>query len=244
MPAHRTRDALLATAALLGAAAAITLLARPDPVRAAPAEPLPDAGVLVEGVGTATGTPDVLRVTVGVETTADSVARALQDADAAAQRVLEVLGDSDVPEEDVQTVNVSIYPSYGENSERITGYLARHDLQVTLRDVAGAGSVIGAVADAAGDAARIQDISYALEDDAALQEQARADAFAAAQAKAEQYARLVGRELGDVVEVREQVAPAGPFPYAADQALTTESVPLQPGTTSVSVTAQVRWSLR
>jgi uncharacterized protein YggE len=241
----RTRDALLAAVALLGAVVAITLLVRVDPVRAAPADPPPDDGVLVDGLGSATGTPDVLRVTVGVETAADSVAGSLQEADAAAHRVLEALRGEDVPPDDVRTVDVSIYPRYADDGQRITGYTARHDLEVTLRDLEQAGSVIASVADAGGHAARVQGVSYALEDDAALQEEARAAAFADAREKAEQYARLTGRELGDVLELREEAPSAGPVPYAADSAaVAAEPVPLQPGTATVSVTAQVRWSLR
>jgi uncharacterized protein YggE len=45
--------------------------------------------------------------------------------------------------------------------------------------------------------------------------------------------------------VQESVAPSGPVPYAADAAMAVaEAVPLQPGTATVSITAQVRWSLR
>jgi len=46
--------------------------------------------------------------------------------------------------------------------------------------------------------------------------------------------------------VREQVAPSGPVPMAAgDSAMSTASaVPIAPGTTDVTVTAQVRWSLK
>jgi hypothetical protein len=229
----------------------LVLVLRPGPVRAAPEEPAPGgsearAGVEIGGVGTATGTPDVLRVTLGVETTAGTVDDALSGTDAAARRVLEALREADVPERDVQTANVSVYPRYGPEGEAITGYTARHDLSVTLRDVGTAGAVIASVTDAGGDAARIEHVSYALEDDAALQERARAAAFADAERKARQYAALVGRELGEVLSVRENVATPGPLPYAAadEAAASGGSVRLEPGSTAVTVTAEVRWSLR
>jgi uncharacterized protein YggE len=228
---------------VVGVAAVIMVLAEPEPVRAAPTEASSDAGVVVDAVGSATGTPDLLRVTLGVEATAERVEEALQAADAAARRVLDALRAENVPEGDVQTVNVSIYPTYGSDGQAITGYTARHDFEITLRDLPGAGETIGVLVGAGGDAARVQGISYGLEDDAALQEEARAEAFAAAQRKAEQYAALSGRELGDVVEIREQVAPSGPVPYATGDAGGGEVVPLAPGSMTVSVTAQVRWSL-
>jgi uncharacterized protein YggE len=251
VPGRRSIRSLLAAVIALGVVTALVLVLRPDAVRAAPEDPLPGSGttdsvgVEVGGVGTASGTPDVLRVTVGAEVSADSVDEALSGADAAARRVLAALADAGVPERDVQTANVSVHPRYSNEGERITGYTARHDLSVTLRDVGAAGAVIGAIADAGGDAARIEGIAYALEDDAALQEEARAAAFADAQRKAEQYAQLVGRELGEVLWVRENVSSPGPLTYAAaDAAAAGGSLALEPGSTTVTVTAEVRWSLR
>jgi uncharacterized protein YggE len=245
MPVRRSRSALLAVLALVGIVAAVTVLIRPAAVRAAPEEAPPEAGVQVEGIGKAAGSPDVLRVTIGVETTAGAVTDAVQGASAAAGRVLEAVHAEGVSTDDVRTVNVSVYPTYGDNGQEITGYTARHDLEVTLRDLSRAGTAIGNLVDAGGDAARLQGVAFSLEDDAALQEAARAEAFAAAREKAGQYAELIGRELGEVVEIREQVMPAGPVPYAmADAAGSAEAVPIQPGTSTVAVTVQVRWSLR
>ena len=251
MPGRRTLlplSALTAAAVVLG----LALLVRPGPAGAAPAEPVPSdaapptgAGVAVGGIGTATGTPDVLRVTVGVEVSADSVGDALSGADEAARRVIGALRDADVPGRDVRTANVAVHPRYGAEGESITGYTARHDLSVTLREIGAAGAVIASVAEAGGDAARIDGISYALEDDAELQAQARAAAFADARRRAEQYADLVGRELGEVLEVRENVSPSVPMPYAAAEAAdSARPLALEPGSTAVTVTAEVRWSLR
>jgi uncharacterized protein YggE len=246
MPVSRTVRPLLAAVPIVGIAAAIALLLRPDVVRAEPVEPPPPAGVQVDGVGTATGTPDVLRVTVGVETTADAVGEALEGTDAAARRVLDALRAEDVAEADVQTVGMSIYPMYADDGQRITGYTARHDLEVTLRDLGRAGEVIGVLTEVGGNAVRLQGVAYALEDDAAQQEEARAEAFAAARVKAEQLAALTGRELGDVIEVREQTTPSVPMPFAAADSGGAEamSVALAPGSATVTVTVQVRWSLR
>jgi len=251
VPGSRSLRVVLAAVTVVGVMAALVLVLRPDSVRAAPDDPTPEStgattGVEVGGVGTATGTPDVLRVTVGVEVTADGVDGALSGADDAARRVIQALRDADVAGRDVQTVNVSVYPRYGNEGERITGYIARHDLSVTLRDVGSAGAVIASVAEAGGDAARIEGISYALEDDAAVRAEARSAAFADARRRAEQYAELVGRELGDVLWVRENVSGPAPMPYgAADEAAAGgRSLALEPGSAAVTVTAEVRWSLR
>lgn len=244
MPVLRRLAPLLAVLAVGTAVVAAVTVAAPEPVRAAPGDPPADAGVEVQGVGTATGTPDVLHVTIGVETAASTVADALGSANDAAGKVLGALRKAGVADDDVQTRNVHLYPRYDGDGQDITGYTAGQDLDVALRRLDTAGATISAVVDAGGNAARLQGVSYELDDDAALQSTARELAYADARAKAEQYAKLAGRELGDVVLVREEVTPSGPVAMAADSAMATSSaVPIAPGTTDVTVTAQVRWSL-
>jgi uncharacterized protein len=228
----------------VAAVAAAVVVATSDRGLAAPGDPAPEGGVQVQGVGTATGTPDVLHVTVGVETGASSVGEALESADAAAQRVLDTLHDAGVADADVQTANVHVYPRYDGNGQEITGYLAGQDLAVTLRDLGTAGATIGAAVEAGGDAARLHGIAYELDDDTALRARAREEAFADARVTAEQYAELTGRQLGAVLLVREQVSASGPVPMAAGDAVAaSEAVPIAPGSTDVTVTAEVRWSL-
>ena len=248
MSRRRLVQSLLVAAAVAAAAVAVVLIASPGAVRAAPEEPGADgtdAGIAVGGTGTATGTPDVLRVSVAAEVSADTVDAALSSADEAARAVLAAVSAAGVADEDVQTSDVSIHPRYDERGERVTGYTARHGLSVTVRDVAAAGEVIGAVAEAGGDATRIEGVSFALDDDAAVQARAREAAFADARRKAEQYAELVGRELGDVVSVQENVRSVDPRPFAAAETAALDAgMALAPGSTEVSVTAEVRWSLR
>ena len=244
MPVLRRSAPLIAVLAI-GAAVVAVIVSAADPVSAAPADPPADAGVQVQGVGTATGTPDVLHVTIGVETGAATVADALASANAAAQNVHDALRDAGTADADLRTVNVHIYPRYDGNGQNTNGYLAGQDIAATLRDMGSAGATISTAVDAGGNAARLQGISYELDDDAALRSHARELAFADARGKAEQYATLAGRELGDVVLMREEVTGSGPVPMvAADSAMASSgAVPIAPGTTDVTVTAEVHWSL-
>ena len=244
MPDLRRLAPLLAVLAVGSAVLAAVIVGAPAPVRAAPGDPPADAGVEVQGVGTATGTPDVLHLTIGVETGAAAVADALGSANTAAQKVHDALRAAKVADADLQTANVHVYPRYAGDGQQISGYLAGQDIRVTLRDRDTAGATIATAVAAGGDAARLQGISYELDDDTALRSQARERAFADARGTAEQYAKLAGRELGDVVLMREEVTSSGPVPMAAgDSATSSQAVPIAPGSTDVTVTANVRWSL-
>ncbi len=94
----------------------------------------------------------------------------------------------------------------------------------------------------------MQGVSFSLEDNVNLLKQARDQAFADAKDKAERYAQLSGRTLGEVQLVAETANPqqVQPIPYAYDKAAAqlSKAVPIEAGTTDVSVQVTVRWALR
>ena len=205
----------------------------------------PARGVTVSATGSASGTPDVLRFTVGVQVAAASVDAALASADSAQARVLAVLAQRGIADRDVRTTDVRLEPRYDDKGRAVTGYVVHEDVRVSVRDLATGGATISAAVAAGGDAARLSGVQFLLEDDEAQRTQARDEAFASAKAKAEQYAELAGRELGAVQTVTEDVRPAGqPFPEHAYDTAASAAVPLAPGSAEVSVDVQVRWSLR
>jgi uncharacterized protein YggE len=248
MSGHRPLAAVLAVLGVLvlvGAVLAFAGGAERSTAAAAPAVDGPESGVLVSGVGTVTGTPDVLRFTVGVEVTDETVDAALDAANASANRVIEALKQSEVDEKDLQTASVDIHPRHDEKGRQITGYVVRQDVTVKVRDLDGAGETITSAVAAGGDAARLSGVSFSLEDNEALLAAAREQAYGEARAKAEQYAGLADRELGEVLTVRETVDRGQPVPYPARAALEAAGpVPIEPGSTEVAVTVDVRWSLR
>jgi uncharacterized protein YggE len=202
-------------------------------------------GISVAGEGSVSGRPDVLRFTVGVEVTADTVDAALTEANETAQRMIGMLRQRGVAEEDLQTASVQVHPRYGERGEQISGYVVGQDLQVKVTDLAAAGGLITAAVEAGGDAARLSGLAFALEDNDALLAAAREQAYAKARAKAEQYARLAGKELADVVWIAEDVHQSDPMPFARAAAeAATADVPIVPGSTEVSVRVEARWEMR
>jgi uncharacterized protein YggE len=128
---------------------------------------------------------------------------------------------------------------------RIKGYEVSESVSAKLRDLVGAGDVIGKAVLAGGNAARINGISLDLEETGALVSQARDKAFADARAKAAQYAKAAGRPLGAVVSIAEVVANPSPVsvPQSARLLSGSSAVPVQPGSQSVGVTVTVVYAM-
>jgi uncharacterized protein len=203
-------------------------------------------GISVTGVGEVSGTPDVLRLDMGVEMRATTVDAALQKANSAMAKVIRALRDGGVAAKDVRTSGLSVDPdyTYDGNQSHITGYVVTENVSATLRDLGKAGRIVTRAVAAGGDAARVNGLQLDLEGDSGLLVQARKAAFQEAKAKAETYAEAAGRHLGSVSSVTEQVDSSAPEPlnYRAMDLAASPSVPVQPGSQTVSVSVKVVWS--
>jgi hypothetical protein len=232
--------------AVVGAGYVVGSVHTPSAASATSSDPA-QQGVIVSGLGKVSGTPDVLRVELGVEVRRPDVSAALRDANTIQNTVRSAVRRDGVDPKDMQTSDVSLYPSYS-NKGVPNGYTVNESLTLKLRNLGHAGKTIGDAVVAGGNAARVQGVSFALEDNAALLEQARDAAYGDAKKKAQRYADLSGRALGQVELVSEQVPDAvQPMPYARDAlaaAAPSQAVPIDPGQSQVSVSVTVRWSLR
>ncbi|MEV6345669.1 SIMPL domain-containing protein [Actinoplanes sp. NPDC051851] len=207
----------------------------------------PWESVAVTGQGEVFGEPDVLTATFAVETTASTVDVALARTTAAATRVRDILVNGGVSADDLQTSNVDVSSSRNDNG-KITGYTVTQGLTAEMHDLPGAGALMSSAIAAGGDAARINGVSFAIEDDSALLAEARKEAFADARAKAQLYAREAGRPLGRVVKVTE-ASPGLLANSEQDRAVSasmyalTAPLPIEPGRQELTATVTVEWIL-
>ena len=208
--------------------------------------PASTSGVVVDGLGKVSGTPDVLRATLGVSVHGAQVSEALAKANGLQRAVSAALARDGVAAKDLQTSDVRIDQDY-TNKGRPDGYRVTETLTAKLRNLAKAGQALTDAVAAGGNQALLQGVSFDLEDNADLLKGARDAAFADAKAKAQRYAELSGRSLGAVQLVTESTSPSAPVGYdlayrsAAPSA--GASIPVQAGSQDVSVSVTVRWAL-
>jgi uncharacterized protein YggE len=206
--------------------------------------------VSLSATGTADATPDAARASLSVVTNDPASAQAAQEAAAiATTEVLDALKAAGVAEADIATQSVNVGPTYtytADGGQTPTGFQASQSLTVTLRDLATAGATVDAVVAAGGNAVRVDALSTFVTDPSVALDQARAQAVGIAQAQAEQYAQLLGFTLGPVASVTESSTSAVPAPMAMSDAVAgAEKVPtpVEAGTTQVSVSISIAWSI-
>ena len=208
-------------------------------------------GITVVGTGKAAGTPDVAYVNIGVETQAETVQQAVADNKAKMTKLLDTLKASGIADKDIQTTNYGVYTQRepgpeGKGSSGQTTYHVNNQVNVAVRDVTKLGDVLDKVV-AAG-ANNVYGVNFSVADTTMLQSDARAKAFADAQARAESLAKLAGVSLGDVVSVSEVIGGYGPI---YDSAYKTASAglggggaPVQPGELEVNMSIQVTFAIK
>lgn len=200
-------------------------------------------GITTRGVGTVTTTPDTVTLVVGVQTRGPSARAALDDNSGKATALINIFKSRGVAAADLQTSQLSVNPTYEPASGRITGYEVTNQVTATLHDVNAAGGLIDAAGEAAGDAVRIQQLSFSSVDGSASRARARADAVRQAQAHARQLADAAGIRLGRMYSMTEvPVTPPGPLGREAAPT-PVAPVPVEPGSQQLTVMVELVYAI-
>ena len=192
------------------------------------------SGISVSGEGSVTVEPDLAVLNIGVETRGDTVSEARDEAATAMAAIIAAVKLHELTDDDIQATSFNVRPRYDyrDGAEMLLGYQVNHRTTMKLRDLDSVGKIIDDVADAGGNATRINGISFTVEDRAPFMEELREAAVEDAMAKARHYAELTGVELGGLIYLTEAGAGSpGPFPRFESYAL------LAASDTSTSVSA-------
>lgn len=235
----RTRARLVAAAGLALATLTLAGCATPPGPGVLRTGPI---GITAHGVGQVSGTPDKATIELAVATRDPSAQAALAENTQRSVALRAQLTAKGVAEADVATSRLSVNPTF-DNTGTITGYEVVNQVTVTIRDIAAAGEIIDAAAQAVGDAVRVQALRFAIDDDSALLAAARTAAVRQAQEQAEQLAAAAGVSLGAIRSITETSSgPQPPTPLDAG-AVADRSVPVSPGTQQLSVRVEIVYEI-
>jgi len=205
-------------------------------------------GITVQATGTADVVPDAVRLSLSVSVMADTSEAALSAVATSADAVRAALQNAGIDDADIATQTLAVNPEYtytDAEGQKLIGYRATQVFDVLVRDAEGAGAVVDAVVRAGGDAVAVNSTTPVVDDATDGATTARKDAVEKARAKAEEYAELLGVELGDLVYLTELSAPTNLILAAKSDAVLSESAGsvVDLGTQEVTVTVEARWQL-
>jgi hypothetical protein len=196
-------------------------------------------GIMVSGSGRVSLRPDQAVVTAGVQTRGRTAQEAQSENNKAMNAVIAAIKGLGIPDKDVQTNGVSLYPIFDQQGQTISGYTASNNVSVIVEKIDQAGPVLDAAVKAGANQAT--NVVFGLKDETAARNKALTLAAADAKSKAEALAGSLGLHISGVQSVSEGVTSRPIVQPAAGRAMaatdSAASVPVEPG--EVDVTAQV-----
>lgn len=172
-------------------------------------------------------------------------AAAMAENNAQMQAVFDKLVETGIPIEDTVTSGLSLSPRYDRSetngqTPKVTGYIVRNQLDVTIYDVSSVGAVVDQLVQAG--ANTVQSVRFDVQDKSELESIARKDAATKVNEIAQDYAQALGTDIVGILSVSENShfpAPVMQMRGAAMEA----SVPVAAGDVDVTVTLNVTYEI-
>lgn len=212
----------------------------------------------VSGEGKVVAVPDVAEFSFSVVTEGGTDLSALQTENTErTNAAIAAVKEAGIPEKDIKTASYRVTPRYQYYGPRetgvrpppeIVGYTVAQSVRVKIRDFEKIGGLLGEVVEAG--ANTVSELSFTIDDETELKNEARKLAIEEAEEKAKLIARAAGFRIGKLISINEDFS--RPFPYERmmmDSALGMggESLPapsIEPGSQDVVVNVNLRYEIR
>ena len=186
----------------------------------------------VSAIGEVSRIPDVAIISAGVVTRQPTASAAIQENAARMERVLAALKRAGVADRDVQTSSINLNPEYRyqENQPpQLNGYTASNQVSVRFRDIRNSGRILDALV--AEGANQINGPTLTIDKPETALDEARTQALATGRARADFYARALGKRVVRLVSVSEGGGnyPAPPLPMMMESRTQSADTKIVPG---------------
>jgi uncharacterized protein len=200
----------------------------------------------VSGTGTISIEPDTAHINIGAITDDADLTKAQSANSTAIENVIAKLKEAGVEKDDIKTINFNIYPKrdYESDSNDITGYEVRNDLEVTVKDIEKVGEILDTAIKAGANTAGSIRFSSSKSQDAYYD--ALAKAYETAGEKADVLVKASGMQMASTYSISEGSNAAIPFLRGEMMAKEemASAVPIEAGMLTVSANVTVVYLLK
>ncbi|MDR3168734.1 MAG: SIMPL domain-containing protein [Candidatus Peribacteria bacterium] len=216
-------------------------------------------GINVSGQGIAKVQPDTLTLNFNVQEKAATTKEAQTKIDEISTQFISLVETLGVEKKQIQTSNYSVYQHYYRDSETNKqtpdGYNASQNITITLKgeNFIQLGQQVLSAAPTVGNI-QINSSNFSVTDKASGEAEARTLALEHAKKKAEQLAQTAGVQLGEPLQISENVSAGSYYPMYANAMVKTansiaeddayESVSLQAGENEIIVNVSVNYKIK
>ena len=207
--------------------------------------------ISVTGTGDVYTTPDVGVVDISVVTEKVDISSAMQENTQKMNDIISFIKGEGVDEKDIKTTNFSINPiyQYDRNGKRsLVDYEISQNLNIKIRDLTKVGDILsGATAKGANS---VGDLSFTVDNDDQIKENAKTLAIADAKAKAKTLEKALGVKFIKIVNYSESsYTPTPIYNYAMDQKVMStsaggSSLTIETGQNKITSTVTITYSIK
>ena len=205
--------------------------------------------VTVSASGTVSAVPDEATISTGVSSEAKTAREAMSKNTEAMKKVVAELKGQGVEPKDIQTTQfnvepVYIYPKEGQPPV-VTGYRVNNMVSVCVKNLDKLGAVLDQLVTVG--ANQVNGISFEVNKAETLKDEARKEAVANALRRAKLLAAASGADVGEVMQISEEVSYVGPQPmmYGRAKAMAADSAaPIERGSQQLEARVTVTWKLK
>lgn len=232
------------------ASAATPLLASPAAMAMNHNSIQPETTLTINAEAKINVAPDIAYISAGVTEERATASEAMAAQAAAMNGVFSALEAAGIAAKDMQTSGLSLYPRYDylevtqrdgsvRGEQKLAGYVASNNITARVRKLDTLGATIDSLVKAGGNT--FSGVTFALDNDKDLKNQARTQAMKEALAKAELYADAAGLKVARIVTISEgyEYAPQPVMMARAEMAMMDASAPTPVAAGEVGVTASV-----
>jgi uncharacterized protein YggE len=203
----------------------------------------------INAQGEVSRVPDIAIISAGVQTLQPTATAAIEENAARMERVRAALKRAGIEDRDIQTSSINLNPEYHYDQNRpprLTGYRATNTVNVKFRDLKRTGSILDALV--AEGANQINGPNLTIDKPEEAYDEARIKAIAAGRARADLYARALGKRVVRLISVSEgtgfHVPPPMPMAMMAEARAGGADTKIDPGTQQLQVNVTMSFELQ
>ncbi len=206
----------------------------------------PPREISVEGVGKTLITPDIAKITLGVNTQGKNSKDVVKENTKKINNIMKALTDLGIEKKDIKTTGYYLNPNYQYTEAKGSvqdGYVLDQSMEITVRNFEIIGDVIAKTTEVG--ANTIGGANFTVEDSDVAKAQAREEAIKNANKKAQQMADATGFKLGKVTSFYEYESypEYGKGGMGGDMMAMEEAPTVEPGKQEISLTVSLGYRI-
>ena len=190
--------------------------------------------------------PDTVRINATTSSIAENSKNALSNTSTLSIKVRSVLSSNSIAKNYIKSSAITVFPEYNYTADKgsvLVGYKASQIFEIIVRNAESAGRLVDALVGEVGDGLTIDGVTPYVFDQSVASANARVAAVKQARVKATSYAKLLGVQLGKIINLEESGSTSQPPLMMSAAKSDSGGTVVDLGMQDISVNISTKWAI-